>query len=204
LVRKVLNLGCLVCPDTTNPLRRLLPIPDLFQPAVMAATAASAQLPDWLPALLKTRFYGACPLHAALRRNELNLFDTVAMRKICQHCQPSKEAIAAAASGLDGGAEEAAPPALLHISVCYLFSFHPLGEGDGASTSLLVPFPLLPWQCPCRAVHSPSRSSPLFCETPHSRLLCNPSTSRSDTCTMTSCCFVKPRRGSTLPTSRPT
>lgn len=43
----------------------------------------------WIPALLSTKFYGPCPKHSTLRKNDLNLFCTKHALKICQYCNQS-------------------------------------------------------------------------------------------------------------------
>eukprot|EP00177_Eucheuma_denticulatum_P004624 GFKZ01008413.1.p1 GENE.GFKZ01008413.1~~GFKZ01008413.1.p1 ORF type:complete len:322 (-),score=43.88 GFKZ01008413.1:620-1525(-) len=43
----------------------------------------------WLSTLLSTKFYGPCPHHPSLRKNDLNLFCTTHARKICQYCHQS-------------------------------------------------------------------------------------------------------------------
>lgn len=42
---------------------------------------------QWLSTLLATKFYGPCPVHPTLRKNDLNLFCTTHAAKICQYCQ---------------------------------------------------------------------------------------------------------------------
>lgn len=41
---------------------------------------------SWIRALLTTKFYGLCPKHPNLRKNDLNLFCTQHSVKICQYC----------------------------------------------------------------------------------------------------------------------
>ncbi|CDF40879.1 unnamed protein product [Chondrus crispus] len=41
---------------------------------------------SWVSTLLSTKFYGPCPHHANLRKNDLNLFCTRHAQKICQYC----------------------------------------------------------------------------------------------------------------------
>lgn len=45
--------------------------------------------PSCISALLSTKFYGPCPNHSNLRKNDLNLFCTTHAAKICQYCHQS-------------------------------------------------------------------------------------------------------------------
>lgn len=53
----------------------------------------------WIHALLTTKFYGLCPEHQNLRKNDLNLFCTQHNVKICQYCHATSKV---ATSGFDG------------------------------------------------------------------------------------------------------
>lgn len=53
----------------------------------------------WIRALLTTKFYGLCPEHPNLRKNDLNLFCTQHNVKICQYCHATSKV---ATSGCDG------------------------------------------------------------------------------------------------------
>lgn len=46
----------------------------------------------WIRALLTTKFYGVCPKHPNLRKNDLNLFCTQHSVKICQYCHSLNKA----------------------------------------------------------------------------------------------------------------
>lgn len=73
----------------TNPSRPLPISPNAspsypIRPSSPASTVSSPQ--TWVSALLSTKFYGPCPHHANLRKNDLNLFCTNHAVKICQYC----------------------------------------------------------------------------------------------------------------------
>lgn len=48
--------------------------------------AASSGKPGWLDALLTAKFFAACAKHAALKKNEQNIFCVDCCVGICQHC----------------------------------------------------------------------------------------------------------------------
>lgn len=51
----------------------------------------------WISALLSTKFYGPCPKHSSLRKNDLNLFCTKHAVKICQYCHQANHSQKASA-----------------------------------------------------------------------------------------------------------
>lgn len=137
-IREVPVLPVLVSPlspssATTSLSASSTQAPSSEQPSQKPDAAAADTPPHWLTHLLTTKFYGACPAHAGVRKNELNLFDTRTCEKICQHCAAasSTEASGQAPSGRPRTAHShshshhnhqsqsaalSAPPTLLHIS----------------------------------------------------------------------------------------
>ncbi|KAG6543378.1 hypothetical protein Mapa_015292 [Marchantia paleacea] len=54
-----------------------------------ALSQAQPQRPAWLEALLNEKFFIACVKHAALKKNERNIFCVDCSDSICQHCLPA-------------------------------------------------------------------------------------------------------------------
>lgn len=53
------------------------------------ALSALPQRPAWLEALLNQKFFVGCSKHAALKKNERNIFCVDCSDSICQHCLPT-------------------------------------------------------------------------------------------------------------------
>jgi hypothetical protein len=93
---------------------------------MMLRRVASAPVPDWLEALLATRFFLACAAHPASPRNECNMF--------CLDCRG------------------APPPAFCYYCRAHRHSSHRVIQVRGVSSSSSSSPPLLPpvvvdWQC---------------------------------------------------------
>lgn len=132
-------------------LRRVLPVQRGSVPAagMMPRRVASVPVPDWLEALLATRFFLACAAHPASPRNECNMF--------CLDCT---------------GAPPPPPPAFCYYCRAHRHSSHrviqvylPSSSGGGGGAFLLLPLPSPPptslpysvdWQCGRPAAREPA------------------------------------------------